>query len=811
MNHIHNLLKRQIAKLFGGSFSIPEEWNPFILAVNEAYLQFDTDRHMLERSLDLSSQELLQANSEMRALIRAFPDLLFRIDRDGKILEYKSGSRADLFHEDASPVGKHIQDVPSKNLSRKFRDAIQTVKDTNSMIRIEYSLTMRGQELFYEARLLPLLENQIMVIIRNITEQKMAEQALKESEEKFRAIMTTANDAIILMDQDGNISYWNPAAERIFGYRSQEVTGRELHTLLAPQEFHDSYRQGFALFRNSGRGPAIEKTIEFIAIRKDGSRFPIEVSTAGLLVKGTWHAVGIIRDITERKKTEQALKEGEEKYRTLLENINIGVYRATMDSEGTLIQANPAMARIFGYDSLEEFMNVRLSQLYNDPEERTLFMQEIEEAGSLEDRELLLRKKDGTLIWTSVTVNMHQDHPGGMKYIDGVLEDITERKKIEEHLRQVQKMDAIGTLAGGIAHDFNNILTAIFGYANLLKENILQDTHIRTFADQILTSAEKASLLTQSLLAFSRKQIISPRAVNLNHIVRNLEMLLRRVIGEDITLNAELSGEELVVMADQGQMEQLLMNLAANARDAMPDGGILTIKTGRVFLDNEFAKTYGFGIPGSYAQLIVQDTGTGMHDHIRERIFEPFFTTKEVGKGTGLGLAIAYGIVKQHEGYINVYSEPGKGSVFKIYLPLRKIAREEAEVPGPQVYTTGGTETILLCEDDFDVRKITRDLLAGAGYTVIEAVDGKDALRVFNDHRDRIDLLVFDVIMPRMSGKEAYEEIRKIQPSVKVLFTSGYTGDILQRRGIMEEGLHFLSKPVSPDMLLKKVREILGG
>ena len=508
----------------------------------------------------------------------------------------------------------------------------------------------------------------------------------------------------------------------------------------------------------------------------------------------------------------QALRQSEEKYRTLVENVPIGVYRNTAGPHGRFLQANRAMVKIFGYDSIDEFMKIQVSDLYQDPEERKLFVEEISRNGFVKDRELLLRKRDGTPIWVSVTANVECDDKGNNKWIDGVLEDITLKRRLEEQLRQSQKMEAIGTLAGGIAHDFNNILTAIIGYAGLLKTGVSEDDLLREYVDEMMVSCERASLLTRSLLAFSRKQVMSPKPVDLNKVIKKVEALLIRVIGEDIELRTILAHGDLVVMADAGQIEQVLMNLAANARSAMPDGGILSIGTEALELDDAFTKAHGYGIPGLYALVSVTDTGHGMDEKTKERIFEPFFTTREVGKGTGLGLAMVYGIIKQHEGYITTYSELGRGTTFKIYLPL---IQAEAEVTGPVMpaaTTSGppkGSETVLLAEDDSEVRKITRNILEGSGYRVIEAVDGEDAINKFLLNKDEIQLLIFDVIMPKKSGKEAYEEVKRIAPGVKALFTSGYTADIIHRKGVLEEGINFIPKPVAPDILLKKMREVL--
>jgi PAS domain S-box-containing protein len=401
-----------------------------------------------------------------------------------------------------------------------------------------------------------------------------------------------------------------------------------------------------------------------------------------------------------------------------------------------------------------------------------------------------------------------KDKDGNIIGVVLVFRDITERRKTEEGILKSSKLESIGILAGGIAHEFNNILTTIIGYGKLLDDEMSEDDPLGRYVDMMLTSSERAVKLIKGLLAFSREQIITARPVRLNGIIKDVEKLLLMVIGEDIELRTTLSEEDIVVMADQGQIEQVLVNLATNARDAMPDGGCLTISTELIELDEEFLRAFKYKRPGRYALISVADTGAGMDEKTAGRIFEPFFTTKEVGEGTGLGLSVVYGIIKQHNGYINVYSESGKGTTFNIYLPVIKSDVEETR-PSTVTIPTGGTETILLTEDDLEVRKLTKDVLQKFGYKVLEAVDGEDAINKFIEDKDKIQLIILDVIMPKKSGKEVYDEIKKVRPDVKALFTSGYAKDIIQKRGILQEGLNFIPKPTSPKELLRKVREVL--
>jgi PAS domain S-box-containing protein len=640
-----------------------------------------------------------------------------------------------------------------------------------------------------------------------ITEHKQAVEALRESEEKFRAISNTAVDAILVMNNEGKISYWNTAAERMFGYTSAEAMGKELHLFLAPERYHEDYKKGFAKFKETGQGPAIGNTLEFFAISKDGTEFPIEVSTSAIQIKGQWHSVGIIRNITERKRVEEALIESEQNYRALFEESKDVIYMST--PEGKFLDINSAGIELFGYPSKEEILRIDITNdLYANPDDREKFQQVLARQGYVKDYEVVFKRKDGEHIIVLLTSTAVLDEKARIIAYRGIMKDITERKRLEQQLLQAQKMEAIGQLAGGIAHDFNNILTAIIGFGTLLKIETSKDDLLRSYVTQILTSAERAANLTQALLAFSRRQIISPRPMNLNEIIQGVERLLSRLIGEDIELSTFLTDKELTVMADSGQIETVLMNLATNARDAMPDGGSLIIKTELTEINHEFIKAYGYGRPGFYALISVEDTGHGMDEKTKERIFEPFFTTKEVGKGTGLGLSMVYGIIQQHDGYINVYSEPGKGSTFKIYLPLIKSKVEEAELVVHPVLKRG-TETVIVAEDDSQVRELIKEVLEGFGYKVMEAADGEDALKVFNENKDRIQLLILDVVMPKKNGKEVYDEIRKVRPDIKAIFTSGYNVDIIHQKGILEEGSDFISKPISPEELLRKVREIL--
>lgn len=519
-------------------------------------------------------------------------------------------------------------------------------------------------------------------------------------------------------------------------------------------------------------------------------------------------------DISERKQLEEALRESEQKFRSLAENSSDNIIR--YDAFGRATYANHPI-RVTLQSSAETMIGLTPLELSpeglypggrSEVEHYQSTLLHVIHTGDVADVEMQVPDPSGGMRVHSVRITAERDESGRTLGALAFGRDITDRNRLEEQLRQSQKMEAIGQLAGGVAHDFNNILTAITGFGNLVKMKMNSDDPLQNSMDQILAASERAAHLTQGLLAFSRKQVLLPKPVDLNIVVSSIEKLLRRLIGEDIELTLSLREQSLIVLADAGQIEQILMNLATNARDAMPRGGTLAVSTEIRLLTEDFMGVHGYGKAGRYALIMVSDTGSGIDEATRKRIFEPFFTTKEKGKGTGLGLSIAYGIVKQHEGFINVYSEPRKGTTFRIYLPLIDQSVEE-ELEAQVEVPAGGSETLLLAEDDLDVRKLASSILREFGYHVIEAVDGSDALEKFRDNALEIDLAIMDVIMPKLSGPDAYKTIRIEHPGAKVLFISGYTADYLHGKGYFEEGAYFLAKPMSPLELLRKVREVL--
>ena len=654
--------------------------------------------------------------------------------------------------------------------------------------------------------------------IGSAMQRHQAEQDLVKTRDFLENIFSTTADGIMVSDARGYLVSVNTAMEKMLGFSRDELTGK--HTAeLSPQDEHH-YEIGMHMltdFREKG----FINNFEAEWLRKDGTLLPIELNISRLQDRAGSNlgAVSVIRDITQRKQIEKELLST----RDFLENIfNTSVDGIIIsDYRGYITRANAAIEKMLGF-AQDELIGKHTGELLPRDEKHvemgSSMMNLLFEKGFVNNIENEWLRKDGTVVPLDINITLLKDGAGDPIGTASFVREITERKRAEEEKARLQaqlylsqKLEAVGHLAGGIAHDFNNILTAIMGYGSLLQTKLKEDDPLRNHVDQILTSAERAAALVRSLLAYSRKQIINPQPVKINAIVINVENMLHRIIGEDINLQTVLSEQDTTVVADAGQIEQILTNLATNARDAMPAGGDLTIEAGVTEMDEQFIKAYGYGTQGIYVLLTVSDSGSGMDEKTRSQIFEPFFTTKEVGKGTGLGLSTVYGIVKQHNGFINCYSEPGAGTTFKIYLPLVKTADpavQPSAISTPPVLK-GGSETILLAEDDDDLRKLIKQVLEEFGYTVLAAADGDEAVGLFMEHHDAINLLLLDVIMPKKNGREAYAAMQKIEPAVKALFTSGYTADIIHKQGLLEKGLEFILKPVSPTELLKKVRDVL--
>ncbi|HYA88049.1 MAG TPA: PAS domain S-box protein [Nitrospirota bacterium] len=642
--------------------------------------------------------------------------------------------------------------------------------------------------------------NHVLVTVHDITERKLAAEKLQESEQRYRVLFESANDAILLMGKVYIVDC-NPKSLEMFGCTREQIIGRTLYRFFPPSQPDLSDSDEKILAKIKAALLEYPQMFEWVLIKSDGTPFTAEVSLNKVeLVTGTF-IQAIVRDITERKRIEEALMREKVFSDAVIDSLPGVLY--ICDEDGKLLRWNNNEKETTGY-SMAELTEMNVLKLFH--QDRHLVetkIREVLESGHTYLEASIITKSGMPIPFYLTGCRMVMD---GKRYIVGIGIDISERKKLESQLRQAQKLEAIGALAGGIAHDFNNILSAIMGYAYILQMKMKPDDELRHHVEHVLASAERAAGLTGALLAFTRKQPIELKPVNVNEMICGFQKMLARLIGEDIDFIVNVAADDLIVESDKVQLEQVLMNLVMNARDAMPRGGKLIVTTDKmVITDNQ-----GEIPSGSYALITVTDTGSGMDKTIQEHIFEPFFTTKEVGKGTGLGLALVYGTIKNHNGFIHVYSEPGMGTTFKMYLPILSHGKQE-NILKENAPLLHGMETVLLVEDDANMRRVTKDVLKEFGYTVLEAIDGEDAVRVFHENRERVRIVLCDLIMPKMNGQETFEELIKIRPDIKTIFMSGYTAEIISQKGILEKGMNFISKPMSLTDLLNKMRTVLDS
>lgn len=641
-----------------------------------------------------------------------------------------------------------------------------------------------------------------------IAERERAEASLRESEERLRAIVDAALDGVIAMDHEGRIVDFSTSAEGIFDYRKSEVVGQLLAEKIVPVASREMHRRGLEHFLATGEGPVLGKRIELTAMRSEGTEFPVELSITRVGLADPPLFTGFVRDITERKASEKALRESGERYRLLFESNPLPMWVYDFETL-RFLEVNDAAIRHYGY-SREEFLSMTITEI-RPQEDLEALLDHVTHVNSPFGMTHIWRhrKKDGTII--DVEITAHSLDLNGRPARLVLANDMTERRTLEEQLRQSQKMEAIGMLAGGIAHDFNNLLTAITGYSELALRRLNATDPSRSNIEEILKAGDRATALTRQLLAFSRKQVLQPKVIDLNSVVSDMEKMLRRLIGENIAFRTVLDPQLGNTKADPGQIEQVIVNLVVNARDAMPNGGKLTIETRNVYLDKDYARMHISVVPGPFVMLGVSDTGIGMDEETRRRIFEPFFSTKEPGKGTGLGLSTTYGIVKQSGGNIWVYSVPGRGTTFKIYLPRVEEHPQYVGVSTASEESLYGTETILLTEDEEIVRNLVRQVLEMYGYRVLTADSGEEALSICESSKEQIHLLITDVIMPGMSGRELADQTAILYPEIKVLYMSGYTDSAIVHQGVLDEGANFIQKPFQTDALVRKIKEVLDA
>jgi len=695
-----------------------------------------------------------------------------------------------------------------KERIRTMTDAVMRAATGDCSLRLE--LTDKNDEIDALADALNKMMNTIGC---DFTKRKQAEETIRESEKKYRTILESMQESYFEIDLKGNYTFFNDSLCEDHGYSRQELMGMNYKAYTTPETAKRAYQFFNEIYR-TGRP---KRSLDHVIIRKDGSRRIIDMSISLMLSPsgepiGFW---GVGRDVTERIEAEQALKKSEERYRTILDTMEEGYFED--DLKGTLTFINDAGCRLMGYDR-DELIGMTYRN-YSSPETARHMYEvyhRIFESGNPEfmmDYEII--RKDGSVRTHQANSTILRDHAGRPKGFRVLARDITERKraedekaKLEAQLLQAQKMESVGRLAGGVAHDFNNMLSVILGYTELIKLRLEPDNPLLHDLMEIERAAGRSKDITAQLLAFSRKQIISPRPMNLNDLISSTQKTLARLIGEDIDLRF-YPGEGLwSIRFDLSQMEQILVNLAVNARDAMPHGGKLTVETANILMNEDYCRVHLGSTPGPYVLLAVSDNGSGMDKETLQNVFEPFFTTKEIGKGTGLGLATVYGIVQQNNGFINVYSEQGQGTTFKIYLPRSMDGVEVSEEILEQPVALGSGK-ILLVEDDDLMRKMTTDMLKTIGYSVLAVGSPLEALSICEEKDARFDLVITDVVMPGMSGRELRDKLGIIRPDIKVLFMSGYTSNVIVHHGVLEEGVHFIQKPFSLNDFARKIQEAM--
>jgi PAS domain S-box-containing protein len=624
----------------------------------------------------------------------------------------------------------------------------------------------------------------------------------------YRAMVESSADAFALLDRDGTIRFATESFERLAGYTPDELIGSNASDRIHP----DDRASVIDAFKRALEHPDVRVSVDYRGRNKDGSWRHRDVILLNRLSDPAVAAVvANYRDTTAHKEAEAALLEGERVHQSTFDDAMIGLAQTGLD--GRFLLVNRRLCDLLGYTADEltalHFMAIsHPDEVAQDVDGRDRLI-----AGAIDryTREKRYRRKDGSFVWANLTVSLQRQLSGEPNYFITIIEDVTERKRAEEEARQLHKMEAIGRLAGGIAHDFNNLLTAIVGYDELALHQLKAEDPVRRDVAEIVSAGKSAASLTRQLLAFSRKQILLPQVLDLNIIVSRMNGLLVRLIGEHIRL--EWRPEEPLdrISADPGQIEQVILNLALNARDAMPRGGSLLIETANVELDGAYASYHPGAQARTHVMLAISDTGIGMNNTVQEHLFEPFYTTKEIGKGTGLGLATVYGIVKQSGGSIVVNSEPELGTTFKIFLPRAEPVAPVAGAPPQTSRAPGGIETILLVEDQPEVRGVAHAALTRQGYTVLEASHGEEALQIARHNDEEIHLLLTDVVMPGMSGPELAERVLQRHPRIRVLYTSGYTDNAIVHHGVIESGVAFIQKPFTPASLLDKVRAVLDG
>jgi len=756
-------------------------------------------------SLKKSQKEAKESKQLLYSLINGIHESILLLDKDGKVLFINEEGATRNNTTPEKMIGKEVFSFMPEKVGKIRKHYFQEILQTADPLQF-VDRRPNGRE--YDNLVYPIFNSDdeissVAVIAQDITERHRAEQSLLNTKNMLEALIEASPLPMFDLDQEGKVStIWNSAAEKIFGWNRKEVMGKAVP--LIPEQHSERFNE---ICDEIGGGSSIME-VELVCVQKSGST--LDVSMSGAPVRNAaGDVVGImviLVDVTERKQAERQLQ----KFKLGIERSGEAIF--TTDADGVIEYVNPTFTKIYGYTKQEAIG--RTPRLIQSGQYRDVFYEQFWQnilQKKVVVREIVNKTKSGEVVTVQSSTNPILDREGDILGFLAIQRDITEQKQLEEQFRQAQKMESIGRLAGGVAHDLNNLLTPIRGYAELLTIKIREDTSLLGYAQQIHHAADRAKDLTQQLLAFGRKQTLKMEEMNIAEGIRKFESILRQTIREDIDLKFDLDEEDGYVKIDQSQIGQVLMNLAINAQDAMVEGGVLTVETANIELNEEYTRRHPELEPGRYVLVTVSDTGEGIDKETIPHIFEPFFTTKSDTEGTGLGLATVYGIVKQHKGHISVYSEIGYGTTFRIYLPRIESIEQEKQVVGQTTRKYVGDETILITEDDDMVRNYVASLLIDQGYKLLEASNAEVALGIVEEQGEEIELLITDVIMPQVNGRDLYEKVSQLYPDMRVLFISGYTNEVIAKHGMLEPDVNFLQKPFSNKQLTEMVRQILDA
>ncbi|MBD3268145.1 PAS domain S-box protein [bacterium] len=780
----------------------------------ERPIRYAIERHQLIKSLEEQRNEVASREKYYRSLMNRLHEDVIVIDRDYIITDINNTFLHSTGEERSHIIGKKcfsvLQGLRSPCDEHGKNCLLKQVFENGEAANFTNQLTKRnGETIWVDIILSPLLNDNghvthVIETVRDITDILNTRQELSQTEQKYYQLLNSLSEGVWVIDKQGYTDFVTPRMAELLGYKPDEILKKHVFDFIPPEDI--SLCQEYLKRREKG----IQEVHDFVFVRKDGSKINALVATTPIIDENGQYngAIAGILDITERKMAERKLQQSEALHQSLVENLPLFVFRKDVEGRFTFMNSN--MCQSLGKPQKDilgktdyDFYPAELADKYHKDDLQVI------QTGRVIELEETNKSFDGTEIQVNVVKSPIFDANDRVIGIQGISWDITEKKKLQEQLLQSQKMEAIGKLAGGVAHDFNNILMVIKSYSDFAFNQLPDHSNMRNDIQEIKNAGERASALTRQLLAFSRRQVVQPEAVHLKDILENMDKMLRRLIGEDIHFKTQCDPDVGLIKIDPGQIEQIIMNIVVNARDAMPNGGELTIEIHNANFHRPYHNHLNTIPPGDYVLLEIRDTGVGIDEESQQKIFDPFYTTKKTGKGTGLGLSTVYGIVQQNNGYISLKSSRGQETTFSIYFPLLSAQKRTEKKTEEKIKSAKGTETILVVEDDESARSVIEVGLTKYGYHILTAQNGEEAIQLFKQNQAAIDLILTDVIMPKIGGRQVAEEILSIDASTRIIYMSGYTDDEIIRQGILDQEIPFIQKPFDIQTLTKKIRSQL--